>query len=545
MPPVTNAQFRSWLKSAANMKLSSDASVLRITHEGLTNFESFMDFDRDSIESLSKACSKSIDAIQADQANGIAAENAVPGTNISTISIRRLVVAAQAVKYYNAINRIPDFENMHYVDVLSNFKADHDAYVLLKKQTSPETPLVNDKDKEKRIIRWVPLFEDALSRTFGSKGPLVYVIRDNAEVPDVDDDPLDPNAHFGRSGSLLEELIVRLPHSGPIFKDDNKTVYMMIAKAVAGTSVESTIKSFSRRKDGRGAFNALVSNHAGDTKYRAIVKARNNLLQNIKWNGRSYSLEQHVSNHRTAIDDLRDCESHIGNAVPNVAQRVEYLLESISSQDSALQAAMGNVRANTNNLRTDFEAASNHLIEVDPYKRATGGGDKGKPAKVASLTFAGRGKSGVDLRWHTRHEFRDLSSEQKDELTEWQSSSDGRAKIKKQRASENKKRKGNPNEDKDRGGWKKKFKKAISTKSGLSHVMSVMLAEEEKQAPLVSALRPALPPVPQGTVPVPPAAAPAAAASVQGQASATIAQLAVAFPALSTKVKLNSILRNS
>ena len=74
------------------MKLSSNASVLRITYEGITNFQSFMDFDRDSIESLSKACSKNIDRIIDDVPNGIAAKNAVPGKNISTISICLLLL---------------------------------------------------------------------------------------------------------------------------------------------------------------------------------------------------------------------------------------------------------------------------------------------------------------------------------------------------------------------------------------------------------------------------------------------------------------------
>ena len=98
MPAVANNQFRSWLKIASNMKLSSDASILRITYEGLTKFQSFMEFDCDNIESLSKACSKDIDMIVADVPNEISAENAVPGTNISTISILRLVVATNAVK---------------------------------------------------------------------------------------------------------------------------------------------------------------------------------------------------------------------------------------------------------------------------------------------------------------------------------------------------------------------------------------------------------------------------------------------------------------
>ena len=58
----------------------------------------------------------------------------------------------------------------------------------------------------------------------------------------------------------------------------------MISKAVDGTSVESAIKSYSRRKDGWAALLVLIENHTGDTKYRAIVKYRSKLLHNINWN---------------------------------------------------------------------------------------------------------------------------------------------------------------------------------------------------------------------------------------------------------------------
>ena len=78
-----------------------------------------MDFDCDSIESLLKACIKNIVRIVADVPNGISAKNAVPGTNINTISIRRLVVDTNDMKYYTEIGRTPYFNNMHYVNVLS------------------------------------------------------------------------------------------------------------------------------------------------------------------------------------------------------------------------------------------------------------------------------------------------------------------------------------------------------------------------------------------------------------------------------------------
>ena len=71
-----------------------------------------------------------------------------------------------------------------------------------------------------------------------------------------------------------------------------------------------------------------------------------------------------------------------------------------------------------NGLRSNFEGASIHLIEVDPYRRSTKSNPtKPNPGKVSAVTFAGHGKTGVDLRWHTRQEFCDLSSEQEDELT--------------------------------------------------------------------------------------------------------------------------------
>ena len=75
---TTIAAFRTWLKSAPNMKLSSDASVVRVTHEGITNYDSLKDFDKATIKNLPKVCKETIDAIPADRANNIQVENEVP-----------------------------------------------------------------------------------------------------------------------------------------------------------------------------------------------------------------------------------------------------------------------------------------------------------------------------------------------------------------------------------------------------------------------------------------------------------------------------------
>ena len=76
-----------------------------------------------------------------------------------------------------------------------------------------------------------------------------------------------------------------------------------------------------------------------------------------------------MSNHRQAFDDVRECAAHITTNVPGEPQRVECLIDSITSKDNTLQAAVGLIRANTNNMRNHFEMTASILIEVDPYRR--------------------------------------------------------------------------------------------------------------------------------------------------------------------------------
>ena len=538
---MVTVTFKNWLKGNTTMKLSSDAAVHRICKEGITTFDSLTDFDKKSLERLPSVCKESIAAIVEDLPNGIAAEIAVPGANISSISVQRLIVAMHAAEYYAAIDRSMSVVNFHYTNILKNFKLEWDTYQDLRKQDEPTVPLVTDKDGDRKIIKWVPIFLDCLSRSYGVRGPLVYILRDDPAVPAEASDPLDAQSYFGASGSLHDELVARLSHVGPIYKNDNTSVFMKVEKATRGTSVESTVKAFSRRKDGRGAFLALIANHAGDTKYRAILKKRMNLLQNIKWNGRSFPLETHVSNHRQSVDEIRECSAHITVTVPTQDQRVEYLIDSIACADSTLQAAIGLVRANTNNMRNNFEAAATAMIEVDPYRRSQRGTSTKGGATVSAIDFsAGRGSTGVDLRWHHKKEFMSLPAEQRDELSTWIKTNEGRKVIEQSRRATQKtnKRKGGKGDpiggknNKD-GNWKKRFKKALKSDTGLKSVMSLLAEEEKTNTAFVAALQTTFAPAPLPPAPTfAPAIAPVAAIA------STVASV---LPA--TSMKLTSILR--
>jgi len=294
--PVATYAFKQYLKSEPNMKMGTNVAVNRFIKEGINTHLDLADFDKASLSILAKNANRSVPAVDADLAAGIIAEPAVPGTVISTVSMVRIAIACEAVKYYVGTGRVPDAISMHYANVLVNFKVDFEAYEKLKKQDAPEVPDVKDNDGDRKIIKWIPIFFDCMSRKYGVKGPLAYVLREEVAVPAVTDDPLLPNQYYGRSGSLQGELIARLSHGDALYRSDNKTIYMCIEKACRGTSVESTVKAYSRSQDGRGAYLALKDHHAGDSKYRAILKTRTNLLTNIKWNARQHSLEKHVSN---------------------------------------------------------------------------------------------------------------------------------------------------------------------------------------------------------------------------------------------------------
>ena len=92
--------------------------------------------------------------------------------------------------------------------------------------------------------------------------------------------------------------------------------------------------------------------------------------------------------------------------VPTEPQRVDFLINGITSSDNTIQATIGLIWANANNIRSNFELAASALIEVDPYKRSQRAVERFRIANVSSLNFsAGRATTGVDLRWHPRKDF--------------------------------------------------------------------------------------------------------------------------------------------
>ena len=174
-----------------------------------------------------------------------------------------------------------------------------------------------------------------------------------------------------------------------------------------------------------------MTSHVGINQWEKIEKDNTSWLLNSKWNGKKYALESFCSQHRAKFQQLEEASLHLNFQLPNDHTRVGYLLENIENSDLALQAALASIRQDKDGMRNDFESVVAILIPVDPFvqNKANKKTVTFEISPVAS-TKTGRGKkTGVDLRWHKPHEYKALSSEQKDELKEWQNSLDGKKAI--------------------------------------------------------------------------------------------------------------------
>lgn len=131
------------------------------------------DFDKKSIENLSRVCKNGISAIEADPSNSITLEASVVRVNVSSISVSKRITAVNAAKCYGSIARVMNPQTMACSSTLATFKIEHEAYLSIKDEDDAKVPKTNDKDNVRKIIRWAPIFKDCLSSSFGSRGPLI------------------------------------------------------------------------------------------------------------------------------------------------------------------------------------------------------------------------------------------------------------------------------------------------------------------------------------------------------------------------------------
>lgn len=387
-------------------------TVAQLAVEGIASPADLPEFDKDDIDSIRRGFEKPPRAPNA-------AGNLVnqPPFPFPAKAQKRLIIGAQLADFYEQTGREVTPQMMMW-PVMRNFDIQMNA---LKETTAP--PDITPIKSGTAITKFLENFKLHCHGVVGKRhAPVNYVFRNESVVPAVGPAFLPDQPHSMEHGSVEGELIARLSFDHPLYRNDNELVYSMLAKGLQGSKYAATIARFRKNgtMDGRGAFLAVTSQHAGKAVWEAIIKKHEDFLKTRTWTGNaSISLEAHIDAHRMAFVALTEASTHVAFQLPNERTRVTHLLDSINCSDPELLAAVAAVKNDDPGMRDSFEQTATSISPADPVARKRM--NNKRPAADISATdgLQSTGKSGVELRWHKHAEFKALNDAQRDELKSW------------------------------------------------------------------------------------------------------------------------------
>ena len=414
-----SAAMRVYLKDVIGLQdeegPDSGARRVAVQNEGLTIIDDFVDFDDDSIKTLCSSIRKPGGTILDPDDNTKRITN--PDHSIPAICEKRLKQAAYGARIYEGVGR----QIAHLSLSRNRLKLFQEHRDIIENHDEPEKlPVVS---KTFNIMKAMDLVPNHLRDRLGvDKVSLAYVIRD--EVMPSPLEPLENGKITSRSySSLMEELIMRTPHTGITYSEDNAKVFSILQDMVTGTPYETSLKAHQRARDGRGAYLALCKHNLGSAKWDKVIEEAESYILRREWNGRNFrfSLKAHLARHRDAHNDMEKASQFIAYQIPDEHTRVGRLLKSITSKDPSVLAAITHILG-TPNLRDDFEEAADFLLLTQSSQSGGQSSQRVSATRTGKkVKSAGTGKTGVEFRYHTVSEFKKLSKDQVNELREWRS----------------------------------------------------------------------------------------------------------------------------
>ena len=390
----------------------------------------------------------------------------------STAHMKRLMVAASAAKYYQTIGRPLTAEALNWADRLIHFDQYLEGLKVMK--DNEETPTMPKVSKNTTIPRWVEAFTTYTQTVLGARNiPLYYVIRPNSIPGAVD--ALLPGLPYGEEGgSVVGEFMLRANHTHALFRTDNEKVFYLLEEALRNTQYSATLSTFRRRRDGRGAWLALLKQHMGRDKWESEFKEQMEYLMTTKWTGKSgYALETFINKHRLSFTRIQRCSEHVTITIPSAQQRCTYVLDAIHNSDPQLQAAIARCRTDTTagGLMEDFESLAAVIIPADPVSNGRQSRKK-LSADIGAVSGSDLGitrgpKTGVDIRYYNSKAWAELSKEEREECLECRKANEQRGLMKDGKQSGNKKKR-KQGTDKANGS-SKRFKKQMEVQIAAYH----------------------------------------------------------------------------
>lgn len=427
----TGNQTTAFFEDNDQMGLVNRTRVF-LQSEGITDVEDLSEFTtKDSWSQLLENCKRPPQVT--DAAGNLVSQAAF---RIGAKSLRRLKVAAKCVKYYQDTGRDLSANNMMWSTRLSAFEVSWKALEDAKeKDPTNKLPILT---RNFPIDKWLESYHNYADQRIGVRTcPLTYILREDSAVPAVAP-ALGANVPYSAMhGSLRNEQIARYSHNHSLYSVDNASVFDDIEEATRGSRYQSSITTFKKHKNGRGAYLALREQFTGPAVWDKKKATSMEFLQSRKFTGTTNTtLEAFLGQHRSAYVTLERCAEHVHCQLPDDRSRVQFLLENIQVEDANVKAALSSVRLDDtpNGMRNNFEATVAFLLPTDPVEKkkarnkrpiadvAATEAEEDESEQPASKKLGnlktGRGSTGVEFRYYKPKEFNKLTKEQKNELLE-------------------------------------------------------------------------------------------------------------------------------
>ena len=137
-------------------------------------------------------------------------------------------------------------------------------------------------------------------------------------------------------------------------------------------------------------------------------------------------MEKFIAQNRLAHERLIAAKEHTHCEISGGQTRCDRLLNNIQSNDPELRAAIAHVRAQTdeNGSLYDFDKCVTLILPHCPVARSRKNGGKHSGGSVNDINgyigsvdvTSGKGKTGVEFRYHTKAEYTKLPNDQKEKL---------------------------------------------------------------------------------------------------------------------------------
>ena len=431
----TAGQQTSFFENAAQMGLSN-RTRLQLQTEGIVDVADLAEWKSDEWDAFASNCRSPPRIPDPANAANLIHQQAFA---VPVRSLQRLKIASGLVRHYRDTARPLSAANMQWNTQCENFHVQRKAMDDAMKKDAPSVPKLK---KGGSVTKWESSMTVNAKMQFGTRGSdLTYIMRKEADVPGAVPALAPGMPYTVEGGSIQADMESRLSLAHPLYQLDNEMFFTLIEEAVRDSDHANTIKPFERRRDGRGAWLAMMGNHAGDDKWDRLIETAENYINKRKWDGSgSLTLESHIDRLKSAYIDLEAAKDHVPYVCPTERTRVKTLLASLDAcVDPGMQAVMATIKNPNGGMADDFEGACRLLLPNCPVAKKHG--TKRSAAQISSTTGqesyknkpnlkVGTGPSGVEYRYYAPHLFKKLSKAQKDDLKAYRKKNHGKGRTK-------------------------------------------------------------------------------------------------------------------